>query len=153
MVQKPAPHDRFIKSGRFDQTYRQPWDEQHICDKFTGITEWLIERLGKSNTRRRQYLEYRKAHHERIATFEVLDTTEDAGTVVSSLPTLARQHQEPLAYAAPETIEADNQSDTGISETSYAETVAGEHTLLVPAMPQAARGGAVFECPLCFTLV
>jgi hypothetical protein len=156
VIQKPAPHDRFIKSGRFDQSFRQPWDEQHVRDKFPDIPEWLSERLGKANSRRRQFLEYRKAHHERIATVEVLNTardTGDTGTEVSSLPTLAKQHQESWASTTPEVLGADNQSDTEISETSYAETVAGEHALLVPIMPEAAQGGAVFECPFCFMLI
>ena len=89
VIQKPAPHDRFIKSGRFDQSYRQPWDEQYVQDKFVGVPEWLSGRLGKAISRRRQFLEYRKSHHQRIAdTSNIPETTE---TVVSSLPTVAKQ--------------------------------------------------------------
>jgi hypothetical protein len=153
VIQKPAPHDRFIKSGRFDQSFRQPWDVQHVRDKFANIPDWLSERLGKANSRRRQFLEYRQAHHERIARVEVVDATGDTGTVVSSLPTLLRQHQELWTSVTPGFPDADTQSDTGVSETSYAETVADEHALFVPIMPEAAQGGAVFECPYCFMLV
>jgi hypothetical protein len=153
VIQKPAPHDRFIKSGRFDQSFRQPWDVQHVREKFANIPDWLSERLGKANSRRRQYLEYRQAHHERIARVEVADAPGDTGTVVSSLPTLLMQHQELWTSATPEIPEADTRSDTGVSETSYAETIADEHALFVPTMPEAAQGGAVFECPHCFMLV
>jgi hypothetical protein len=153
VIQKPAPHDRFIKSGRFDQSFRQPWDVRHVREKFPNIPDWLSERLGKANSRRRQFLEYRQAHHERIARIEVADAPGDTGTVVSSLPTLLRQHQELWTSATPEISEADTRSDTGVSETSYAETIADGHALFVATMPEAARGGAVFECPYCFMLV
>jgi hypothetical protein len=53
VIQKPAPHDRFVKSGRFDQTFRQPWDEQYVRDKFVHAPEWLSVRLGKAVSRRR----------------------------------------------------------------------------------------------------
>jgi hypothetical protein len=153
VIQKPAPHDRFIKSGRFDQSFRQPWDEQHIRDKFANIPEWLVGRLGKSVARRRQFLEYRKVHQERIASHEVANVPEDTATVVSSLPTVAKQDQGLHTLMKSEVVELDNQSEAGISETSYAETIAGIDTLLVPKMPEAAEGGAIFECPYCFMII
>jgi hypothetical protein len=152
-IQKPAPHDRFLKSARFDQSFRQPWDEQHARDKFPKVPEWLTERLGKANSRRRQFLEYRKTHHERIASREVSNVSEDNGTVVSSLPTVIKQDQGLQASVKPEIVEADNRSEAGVSETSYDETVAGENVSLVPKMPEAALQGAMFECPYCFMII
>jgi hypothetical protein len=153
VIQKPAPHDRFIKSGRFDQSFRQPWDEQHIRDKFANVPEWLVGRLGKAIARRRQFLEYRKVHQERIASQEVSNVPEDTGTVVSSLPTVAKQDQGLHVSMIPEAVEPDNQSEAGVSETSYTETIAGNDTLLVPKMPEDAEGGAMFECPYCFMII
>lgn len=153
VIQKPAPHDRFIKSGRFDQSFRQPWDEQHVRDKFANAPEWMIKRLGKAISRRRQFLEYRKTHHERIASLEVSNVPEDTGTIVSSLPTVAKQDQGFQASVKPEIVELDNQSEDGISETSYAETIVGENALFVPKLPEAAQGGAMFECPYCFMII
>ena len=153
MIQKPGPHDRFIKSGRFDQSFRQPWDEQHVQSKFASAPEWLTRRLGKAISRRRQFLEYRKAHHERIASLEVSNAPTDIETVVSSLPTMAKQGQWLQAKLNSGTDESDIQSEAGVSETSYAETTMGENTLLFPKVPEAAQDGAMFECPYCFMII
>jgi hypothetical protein len=93
VIQKPAPHDRFIKSGRFDHSFHQPFDEGYIKDKFANVPGRLSRRLGKAISRRRQFLEYRKNHHARIAGPEASMDPEDTGTVVSSLPTAAKQGQ------------------------------------------------------------
>ena len=151
MIQKPAPHDRFIKSGRFDQSYRQPWDEQYVRDKFVNAPGHLIERLGTAITRRRQFIEYRKSHHERVARPEVSDGIDDSETVVSSLPTVVKQDQGLLVSELLSNLE--DRSDAGESVTSYAETVAGDDALLVPKMPEAALDGAMFECPYCFAII
>jgi hypothetical protein len=153
VIQKPAPHDRFINSGRFDQSYRQPWDEQHVRDKFPSLPEWLTVRLGKAISRRRQFLEYRKSHHDRIANLDAPSVPEDTGTVVSSLPTVAKQNEGLQAPARHDIIELENQSDAGASETSYAETVASGNALFVPMLPEAAQDGALFECPYCFMII
>lgn len=124
-----------------------------IRDKFANVPEWLTLRLGKAISRRRQFLEYRKAHHERTASLGVSNVPEDTGTVVSSLPTVAKQYQGLRASAIPEIAEPDNQSDAGVSETSYAKTISSENALFVPEMPEAAQGGAIFECPYCFMII
>lgn len=152
VIQKPAPHDRFISSGRFDQSYRQPWDEQHVRDKFPSIPDWLTERLGKAITRRRQFLKYRKNHHDIIANHEASGGPEDTGTVVSSLPTVAKDNQGLEALIRHDFIKLEIQSDAGASETSYAETVASGNTLFVPRLPDATQDGALFECPYCFMI-
>ena len=155
IIQKPAPHDRFIKSGRFDQSFRQPWDKRHVEEKFVGIPEWISRRLGTAITRRRQFLEYRKSHHEQIAEIKEIDdfkTMERDGPVVSSLPTVVKQDQGVRAFLQA-TATADHQSDSGDSLTSYAETVAGEDVLLVPKMPEAAQEGGLFQCPYCYMIL
>lgn len=153
VIQKPAPHDRFINSGRFDQSFRQPWDEQHVRDKYPDAPEWLPERLGKAISRRRQFLEYRKTHHEQIASVELSNVPEDTGTVVSSLPTAAKQDPGIHISQDPDIPEPDNQLEDAISETSYAETIACENILPFPKMPDTAQGGSMFECPFCFMII
>jgi hypothetical protein len=41
-------------------------DPQHVWEKFQGAPDYLIERLGKSNSRRRQLLKYHKRHKDII---------------------------------------------------------------------------------------
>jgi hypothetical protein len=148
IIQKPAPHDRFIKSGKFDQSFRQTWDEQYVRDKFVNVPEWLGARLGKAISRRRQFLEYRKNHHQRLTASDDRNIEEGAAevTVVSSLPTVARQDKVP-------SIENDMPILDEGSVTSYAETVFNQDTLCTPKMPEAAIDGAAFECPYCFMIV
>lgn len=148
VIQKPAPHSRFIKSGRLGPSFSQPWDENHVREKFRDIPEWLTRRLGKAISHRRQFLEYRKSHQKRIAS-----VGDDTATVVSSLPTVAKQDQDPAAPMKSEILDSDNKSEAGASQTSYAETVANEDTLFIPKMPEAAQDGALFECPYCFMII
>lgn len=84
LIQKPRPHARFISSGRFDTSFHQRWDEDHVREKFKNISEWLVVRLGKANTRRRQFLEDRKSHNETIKSPQ--STIEDEQIEVSSIP-------------------------------------------------------------------
>lgn len=151
IIQKPAPHDRFIKSGKFDQSFRQKWDEQHVSDKFPKIPEWLAARLGKANSRRRQFLEYRRSQHEKIASLQTIEG--DNKTVVSSLPSAIKHDKNLQNTAGSEAAYAMGDLDDRGSLTSYAETVANEDALLVPTMPENAKGGSLFECPYCFLIV
>ena len=59
--------DRFLKSSKTDVSYYEPYDEQHVKNKFPEASEELVERLGRANTRRRQYLKYREQHHEKLS--------------------------------------------------------------------------------------
>ncbi|KAH7405701.1 hypothetical protein DE146DRAFT_649443 [Phaeosphaeria sp. MPI-PUGE-AT-0046c] len=151
IIQKPAPHDRFIKSGKFDQTFRQKWDEQHVSDKFVNISEWMAIRLGKANSRRRQFLEYRKKQHEEIANLQSIEG--DNKTVISSLPSAIKRNEDLQNTAGCEAARIVDDLDDRESLTSYAETVANEDALFVPAMPENAAGGSLFECPYCFLIV
>ena len=59
--------DRLLKSSKIDVLCYEPYDEQHAKNKFPEASEELVERLGKANTRRRQYLRYRERHHEKLS--------------------------------------------------------------------------------------
>ena len=53
------------------------WDIGYLKEKHGSAkrsSDWLLERLGKSITRRRQYLIYRKDHHDKLAAEWVEDT-------------------------------------------------------------------------------
>ena len=67
-IRRPAPKDRYAKAASlpaFDPSY----DTTHLWQKFPKArdTPWLFERLAKANVRRRQYLQYRERHHEKLA--------------------------------------------------------------------------------------
>ena len=150
LIQKPGPHARFISTGRFDVSVHQRWDEGHVREKFKNIPEWLIVRLGKANTRRRQFLEYRKSHNERIKSPQSM--FEDKKTVVSSIPSRIKNN-EYFQESAGSQIMGVHDVDDGYTVTSYAETTTNQATSLLPPVPSMAQGGAPFQCPYCFMVV
>ncbi|KAI5810619.1 hypothetical protein BZA77DRAFT_347632 [Pyronema omphalodes] len=68
-IQNLASRDRMERIERIDVSAFGPYDINHIRDKY-GLPEdaqYLIERLGKANTKRRQLLKYNEQHHDKIA--------------------------------------------------------------------------------------
>lgn len=66
-IQNPAPLRRLQKSSVIDVSHFEHFDIQHISNKFPGAHPYLVERLGRSNTRRRQLLRYHELHHDKVA--------------------------------------------------------------------------------------
>ncbi|PVI02301.1 hypothetical protein DM02DRAFT_653603 [Periconia macrospinosa] len=102
--------------------------------------------MSKAISRRPQFLEYRKSHHGRIANYDTSNIPETTETVVSSLPTVAKQDPFPQG-------EAYNDLEDGVSVTSYAETVFGDDALCTPKIPETAKNGEIFQCPYCFLII
>ena len=74
VIQNPAPKERLHKIARINVSYFEDWDIKHIKEKFCQepqgdfrVANYLSERLGKANTKRRQLLRYYEAHHQKIA--------------------------------------------------------------------------------------
>jgi hypothetical protein len=178
MVIRSSPsRDDYLKAAsryNFDARY----DVGHVKEKHGAAkrsSDWLLERLGKAITRRRQYLKYREEHHTKLsrdwdeAPEEVVVTgLEDAPKVMAvenEKPektialTKATTYVENKAIVERDGIELD-QLDQGSfgSQTSYEPTVVGEaaNKLSVPPPPIMAFEGVPFEygepfqCPYCY---
>ncbi|KAI5810627.1 hypothetical protein BZA77DRAFT_347636 [Pyronema omphalodes] len=68
-IQNLASRDRMERIERIDVSAFGPYDINHVRDKY-GLgddAQYLIERLGKANTKRRQLLKYNEQHHDKIA--------------------------------------------------------------------------------------
>ncbi|XMA12033.1 hypothetical protein WAI453_004824 [Rhynchosporium graminicola] len=69
VIRNTPTRDDYVKAAaRF--SLDSHWDISHVDAKFGAarrIGDWVIQRLGRSITRRRQYLTYRKEHHEKLA--------------------------------------------------------------------------------------
>lgn len=65
-LRKPAPIDRIKGYDGIDMSLYQHFDVLYIRDKFPTADEPLATRLGKLITRRRQLLEYRRSHNEKL---------------------------------------------------------------------------------------
>lgn len=139
--------------------------------------EFLIKRLGKANTKRRQLFKYLKDHHEKIAKYvdEPIITIPESSQTDNRKPrdyqdedcrslaltmhtqtTVTTVHNVPLPL---ENIEADDcLSDGGQTETSYAASdleIDDEDRLLVPPPPKVAEplGDIPFECGFCYYMI
>jgi hypothetical protein len=66
-IRNPAPRDRLGKCSPIDVSHFEPFDIQHVSHKSLNATKYLVERLGKANTRRRQLLRYHEKHHNKIS--------------------------------------------------------------------------------------
>lgn len=70
LVKKATKRDRYAKaaSAKVDP-FLEEFDIRHVADKYPKVRaqDWLLERLGKAITQRRQYLRYCRDHKNRIA--------------------------------------------------------------------------------------
>ncbi|KAL8887373.1 MAG: hypothetical protein Q9192_006340 [Flavoplaca navasiana] len=66
MIRNPAQHDFLAESYKADTAAFEPFDEQHVSNKFPQAKEELILRLAKALTRRRGYLRYRARHSKKL---------------------------------------------------------------------------------------
>ncbi|KAB8300154.1 hypothetical protein EYC80_000381 [Monilinia laxa] len=158
MVIRSSPNrDDYLKAAtryKFDPSY----DIGHVREKHgsaEGITDWLIARLGKAITRRRQFLKYREDHHGKLtrdwdeaAAFEKEDKTIALTKATSFIEN-------------PTAVRTDGPELHGSfgSQTSYEATIVGVSAgrLNVPSHPKMAfedvpfEFGSPFRCPYCFT--
>ncbi|KAI3322270.1 hypothetical protein HD806DRAFT_144170 [Xylariaceae sp. AK1471] len=150
-IRNPAPHDRFRESKITDTSHYEPFDIQHVRNKFPNIHSEMSERLGRAISRRRQYFKYREAHHATLSQGLDLDTnlTEivPKSTIASSIP----EHLKSKTFNTM-ALDEDVVSDTGISQTSYATSVATSDKLRVPTLPTEANSGP-FACPFCYMII
>ncbi|KAI5793458.1 hypothetical protein FPQ18DRAFT_388832 [Pyronema domesticum] len=67
-IQNLSSRDRMERMERIDKSAYESFDISHIREKHPLSEEgqYLTERLGKANTKRRQLLEYNEKHHEKI---------------------------------------------------------------------------------------
>jgi hypothetical protein len=169
-IRNPAPHDQFMESGQINTSYFESFDIGHVLAKFPGAERYLINRLGKAISRRRQYLKYRDEHHKKLAQGieDVIEApkpvsepirTEFAptkaapteinpeSTVASSIPLVMKA---PTAYID---LDEDVYSEDGLSQTSYATSANESTNNRPPPIPKEAQEGKPFECPLCFMII
>jgi hypothetical protein len=157
---------------RIDMSYFQHFDIEHVSNKYPQLGEacqYLIERLGKANTKRRQIIKYHNEHHEKIVGRRV--TANATGSIEGELnpvdlgeddffseaPTDMRTSVSTVYSANMVLVDAvpvnlDSRSEAGLSLTSYASSTADTGSLRVPAPPPGFDKGP-FQCPYCFIIV
>ncbi|KAI1260969.1 hypothetical protein F5Y18DRAFT_218856 [Xylariaceae sp. FL1019] len=151
-IRNPAPSDRFISSKSTDTSHFEPHDISYVRDKFGDADNYLIERLGKAISRRRQYFRYRQSHREKLGVgLDINDgRTEAQSTVASSIPLALKDStntQSPVTE-----LDDDAYSNAGFSHTSFATTAPESGRLKIPSLPKQYVDGP-FECPLCCMVI
>jgi hypothetical protein len=165
-IRNPAPHDQFKDSSNIDITHFEPFDIEHVRGKFPKAKEYLVSRLGKAVSRRRQYLRYREEHRKKFdrgldepkleaeqpavslpqAAFNppTILSKDFESTVASSLPLVIKTNTSVVE------IDQNEYYEDTLSQTSYASSSHDPSRLRPPALPVAGEDGDPFECPLCF---
>ena len=164
VIRNTPTRDDYIKAAA-RYSLDSHWDISHVDAKFGSAKQsnkWLIQRLGKSITRRRQYLAYRKEHHGKLSKdweepiTEAVPLEED----VKAPQTLALTKATTYVEGLPAPPKDGSEVGSFETETSYQQTVAGEteeHLLKVPPPPREAfesvpfEFGQPFQCPYCWT--
>jgi hypothetical protein len=174
-ISSPAPQDRLERMTSNSMSYFETFDIDHISNKykFDEKNRYLLDRLGKANTKRRQLFKYYEDHHQRIIGRR--PTSPEAGSQPGS-PGVENFEMDENDYyqsdgvpsvmdttvhtfydgnrksSAIEPLNLDSRSETGFSRTSYASSAADSDNLRVPALPEEAKTGP-FQCPYCFIIV
>ncbi|KAJ4375956.1 hypothetical protein N0V83_001235, partial [Neocucurbitaria cava] len=145
-LNKRSKNSEFSKE--IDKSHFLAHDIHHVRDKFPKAPDYLVERLGKAISRRRQYLSYRENPHAQNPSFqdEPPDSAYFVGKTYSQRSTAATvvslNQWEPLHMA--------HREDT-TSQTSYAIFVDSHD--LTPPLPEAADHDVPYVCPLCFRII
>lgn len=165
-IRTPAPHDQFMQSKGIRVSHFEVYDIEHVRGKFPNSPDYLLARLGKAISRRRQYLRYREEHRQRLG--QGLDTStplpaaqlEDVPSQSTPASTIAisQQVESTLASPLPANIQTvglvheydeETYSEGFHSQTTYASTTPDMTKLRPPMIPDSALQGDPFECALC----
>ena len=169
VIRSSATRDDYLKpASRFSSWNPFP-DIGHVREKYGSAkysTDWLLERLGKAITRRRQFLKYRIEHNDRLVGIGPDDENQRDGPTKTIASTKATTFVGENILQKVREAGSDAGNSFG-SATSYENTVFqgdGSPTMLtVPPPPKFAfptifgfpkipfEYGQPFQCPFCFT--
>lgn len=150
LIRKPARHDRLRQCHVDDSTAFQPFDRDHVANKYPGADSAIVERLGLAISRRRAILRYRERHHAKLGQgieHADDDTMPESKSVVLS-QTVATDYKEHIDLDL-----GDVASTSGRSQTSYAPSLEGGGGICVPPLPKEAAGEQPFQCPYCYFII
>lgn len=69
VLRNPAPRDRLHKCASIDVSHYEFFDIQHISHKFPNAEKYLVDRLGKTNSKRRQLFKYHEKHRDKLTLY------------------------------------------------------------------------------------
>ena len=147
LIRTPSNHSRLTEEQPTDIDVFEPFDLQHVRDKFPEADSVLAHRLGVALTRRRKYLKYQERHHAKLS----------KGLVnLEGAESLEPDHVSELSETVATTFRIEGSSTRDprpVSETSFASTFLQEGNLSIPSAPRKAIKGPPFECPYCHYII
>ena len=182
-IRNPAPRDRYAKAA-YLAPFDASFDVGHIYEKFPHLRSkvWLVERLGKANTKRRELLRYRSEYRENIGGDirrsidlsegqELANAPGDVASNDAQINTgasVAGGKADSVSYSqlTPTKVttdaansneeNSDMRSTASQSEYSYVTSISEDnlHSMRqVPEPPKESANGKPFECPYCFMIL
>ena len=144
LVQNP-PRSDFIRAQQLDEAFATlPTEFNRLRALFPYADRGLVQRLGRANIMRRNYLTYRsrrRTEAEEESSRENVDF--DYGD--SDTNVTASNNNEHFPKPLP--------SHIAFSETSFATSLLGGTHEGMPKRPKIADQSAEFECPYCFSII
>ncbi|KAJ5186375.1 hypothetical protein N7449_011139 [Penicillium cf. viridicatum] len=143
-IRRPADHDRLLGVKIKDESYFEPWAQQHISHKFPNATGSIIPRLSAAMARQKAVLKYFERHRAKLD--KGLSGDGDIGTqlseTVATEMVLAEDHLQFL------------ETNSSSSITSYAPSIfTSNESLSVPNPPKESADESPFECPYCCLVI
>jgi len=183
-LRRATPHDRYFKKHGSELCNFNPhFDIDYIWHKLgqgnPPIPSWLIERLGRANTQRREYFKYRELHRTKLGyvpeVTEIVVQKENQKDSMVPVGTLNTEEEGASLHSGHESVDKSvtvlasttassyhETKDLGttpdefetMSLVSYATSLGSEESyeLRIPPMPKGSDGGSPFECPYCYTI-
>lgn len=173
IIQKSSRRAKFAQSSR-EKPYETNFDILHAKELFPYATKHgtLLERLGKANAQRRQWLSYRRRHRERLSSLEDPNSepVETGSQPSSNLASIVSFSSRPAFtyttsdnsttattfYESTRDTVAQRDTDEESSEVSFStSSVSGNEktSLEILSLPSEAASGDPFECPFCFSIL
>ena len=149
-IRDPAPNSQSRSTIAVDKSFYEEHDIQHVKAKFPLAPDFLTERLGRVISGRRQYLNYREQHYQKLAKGIEKIRYEKPRTEFTTNSTEASKIPETAEVMAASHDVLDDDDDA-LSQTSYATSM--NATTRVPPLPKEAEEKDHFECLLCFSIV
>ncbi|KAF3015229.1 hypothetical protein E8E15_006607 [Penicillium rubens] len=147
-IRRPADHDRLLGVKIKDESYFEPWAQQHISHKFPNAMISITHRLGAAMARQKAVLKYFERHRAKLG--KGLSDNGDVGTQLSETTATGLV----LAEDADHLQFLETNSTSGISQTSYAPSIfTSNESLSVPNPPKESADENPFECPYCCLVI
>ena len=182
-LQRQKTTNRYDKCSDIDTSFFEPFDINYARQRFPSAKEFLVQRLGKAISKRRQWLKYREQHALKLGQFldpaeNILDsasTLSETTATTFEAPTVAFEHHNSFASNLPSGGSHSLGSEPSISdlaatfnlaslrrvqsmstiatETTYATTFGDEGRLRMPDIPEEGLDTQPFECSYCHHIV